>query len=136
MTVVVVTVNFLDRGSQPQTVVPRTEAYQGDVPILVWYEQIGERRGSTLDDPRVTYIVEPFLGYDGENNALVAELIQREVRLIGIINDYFGSHHAEELQGLGRQDIVEQELLEQINRVLRDGRVQEIVWGNYQFLPF
>lgn len=136
VTVVVVTVNFLGRGSANQTVVPQSEDYRAEVPIYAWFEQVGELRGSTADQQRTTYIVEPFLGYNGENNALVNELIQRKIQLVGIFNDYFGARTVDELQGPARQQAVELELLEQINRTLRDGRVEDIVWGSYQFLPF
>ena len=133
VTVVVVTVNFLDRGSVSQTRVPQSEEYRAEMPILTWFEQVGELRGSTADEQQTTYIVEPFLGYDGENNALVNELILRKIQLIGIFNDYFGGKSVDDLK---HKDVVEQELLDAINRMLRDGRVQDIVWGSYQFLPF
>ncbi len=133
VTVVVVTVNFLDRGSASQTRVPQSVEYQAEMPILTWFEQVGELRGSTADEQQTTYIVEPFLGYDGENNALVNELILRKIQLVGIFNDYFGKKFVSDLKN---KDAVEQELLDAINRMLRDGRVQDIVWGSYQFLPF
>jgi len=136
VTVVVVTVNFLGRGSVNQTAVPTSEDYRAEVPILTWYESIGELRGSTNDEERSTYIVTPYLGYDGENNSLVNELILRKIQLIGIFNDYFGSKSVTELLGPENQSRAEVELLEKINRTLRDGRVQDIVWGSYQFLPF
>ncbi len=136
VTVVVVTVNFLNRGNAGQTRVPQSEQYQPDVPILSWFEQVGELRGSTADVQRTTYIVEPYLGYDGENNALVNELILREIQLVGIFNDYFGARTVAELEGPQNKIRVEQELLEMINRILREGQVQDIVFGSYQFLPF
>ena len=100
------------------------------------FEQVGELRGSTADEQQTTFIVEPFLGYDGENNALVNELIVRKIQLIGIFNDYFGSKDVDDLKDPADKIRVEQELLDSINRMLRDGRVQDIVWGSYQFLPF
>ena len=136
VTVVVVTVNFLNRGSVSQTRVPQSQQYEADIPILTWSEQVGELRGSTADSQRTTYIVEPFLGYDGENNALVNELILRRIQFVGIFNDYFGRKTVAELQGPEDKIRVEQELLDTINRMLRDGQVQDIVWGSYQFLPF
>ena len=136
VTVVVVTVNFLNRGSASQTRVPQSAQYQAEIPILAWFEQVGELRGSTADQQRTTFIVEAFLGYDGENNALVNELILRRFQLIGLFNDYFGDRTVAELDGPQNKPRVEQELLDTINRMLRDGQVQDIVWGSYQFLPF
>jgi flagellar FliL protein len=136
VTVVVVTVNFLDRGTVSQTRVPTSEEYRAEQPILEWFQQIGELRGSTADEVRTTFIVEPFLGYDGENEALTTELIQRRIQLIGIFNDYFGSHTTDELEGQANKTRARQQLQDQINRMLRSGRIRDIVFGNYQFLPF
>lgn len=136
VTVVVVTVNILNRGNAGQTRVPQSEAYSPDVPILTWTETVGELRGSTRDEQRTTYIVQPYLGYDGENNNLVNELILRRIQIIGIFNDYFGSKRVADLEGPDNKVRVEQELLDNINRILRDGRVVDIVFGTYQFLPF
>jgi flagellar FliL protein len=136
VTVVVVTVNFLGQGNATQTRIPTTEEYRSEAPIYVWFEQIGELRGSTADQVRTTFIVEPFLGYDGENEGLTTELIQRRIQLIGIFNDYFGSRTTDELEGPVNKIRVEQELQDNINRILRSGRIEDIVFGSYQFLPF
>lgn len=136
VTVVVVTVNFLNRGNVSQTRVPTSEEYRAEAPIYTWFEQIGELRGSTADEVRTTFIVEPFLGYDGENEQLTTELIQRRIQLVGIFNDYFGSRTTDELEGPENKLRVEQELQDQINRILRNGMIRDIVFGSYQFLPF
>ena len=119
-----------------QTRILTSEEYRAESPIYSWFEQIGELRGSTGDEVRTTYIVEPFLGYDGNNESLITELIDRRIQLIGIFNDYFGSRTVDELQGQNNKVKVEQELKDQINRIMRSGRVDEIVFGSYQFLPF
>ena len=80
--------------------------------------------------------MEPALGYDGNNNDLTTELIAREIQLVGIFNDYFGSHSAAEMEGADNKSKVKQELMDQINRILRDGVIQDIVFRSYQFLPF
>ncbi len=136
VTIVVVTVNFLGQGNVTQTRIPTTEEYRAEAPIYVWFEQVGELRGGTADEVRTTFIVEPFLGYDGENEALTTELIQRRIQLIGVFNDYFGSRTTDELEGPANKIRVEQELQDNINRILRSGRIEDIVFGSYQFLPF
>ena len=136
VTVVVVTVNILNRGNVTQTRIPTSEEYRAEAPIYTWFEQIGELRGSTADEVRTTYIVEPFLGYDGENEQLTTELIQRRIQLVGIFNDYFGARSTRQLEGPANKLSVEQELQDSINRILRNGRIEDIVFGSYQFLPF
>ncbi len=136
VTVVVVTVNFLNRGGVSQTRIPTSEEYRAEAPILDWFQQIGELRGSTHDDVRTTYIIEPFLGYDGANDALTTELIRRRIQLIGIFHDYFGGKSVDELQGQANRNKARQDLQDRINRILRSGSIRDIVFGSYQFLPF
>jgi flagellar protein FliL len=136
VTVVVITVNFLDRGGVSQTRIPTSAEYRSEAPILEWFQQIPELRGSTADRVRTTYIVEPFLGYDRANDQLTTELIQRRIQLIGIFNDYFGERTTTDLEGPENKRRVRRELQERINRLLRNGQIQDIVFGSYQFLPF
>lgn len=135
VTITVVTVRFISRGNPPETRIPTSEAYRADAPIYTWQE-LGELRGSTADDVRTTFIVEPALGYDSEAEQLTTELIQREIQLIGIFNDYFGARTTAELEGPQNKLRVEQELMDQINRILRNGQIRDIVFISYQFLPF
>ena len=136
VTVVVVTVNFLNRGGTSQTRIPTSEQYRAEAPIYEWFQQVGELRGSTADRVRTTYIVEPFLGYDADNDQLTTELIRRRIQLIGIFNDYFSGRTSDELEGPANRARVRQELQDQINRILRSGQIRDIVFGSYQFLPF
>ena len=136
VTVVVITVNFLNRGGVSQTRIPTSDEYRAGAPILEWFQQVPELRGSTADHIRTTYIVEPFLGYDRDNDQLTTELIQRRIQLIGIFNDYFGERTTEQLEGPQNKRQVRHELVDQINRILRTGQIREIVFGSYQFLPF
>ena len=136
VTVVVVTVNFLNRGSVTQTRVPGSADYFVAEPILQWFGDLGERRGSTADEVRTTFIVTPHLGYDQGDDRLQTELIQRRIQLIGIVNDYFSRRTTAELQGPENSLRVKQELLMQINRILRSGQIRDIVFESYQFLPF
>ncbi|MFP4113386.1 MAG: flagellar basal body-associated FliL family protein [Spirochaetota bacterium] len=136
VTVVVVALNVVNRGTRAITDVPTSEDYRAEEPILEWFQQIGELRGSTADEVRTTFIVEPFLGYDGDNDSLTTELIDRRIQLMGLFNDYFGSKTTEELEGPANKARVRQELQDQINRILRSGQIRDIVFGSYQFLPF
>ena len=135
VTITVVTVQFLGRGNAGATRIPTSEAYRAEAPIYIWQE-LGELRGSTADEVRTTFIVEPALGYDPEADQLTTELINREIQLIGIFNDYFGSRTTAELEGPQNKVRVEQGLTDQINRILRNGQIRDIVFISYQFLPF
>ena len=138
VTVVVITVRFLDRGNPGQTRAPLSEDYASVIPPLQYYGQIGELRGTTADEVRTTYVIEPYLGYDPDDAALTNELIEREIQLVGLFNDYFGTHTTDELEGQRgqRRLAVKQELIDQINRLLTNGNIEDIVFRAYQFMPF
>ncbi len=136
VTVVVVTMQILNRGNTGQQRIPVTEEYAAEIPVYSWYSEIGELRGSTNDDVRTSFIIIPHLGYDGENTRLTTELIDRRIQFVGIFNRYFGTRTTDELEGPNNQERVERELLDQINRILRSGQVRDIVFESYQFVPF
>lgn len=136
VTVVVVTVMILNRGTAGQTRIPTSQEYRAEAPILTWFEQIGELRGSTADEVRTTYLIRPFLGYARDNDRLTTELIDRRIQLVGIFHDYFATKSTRELEGPGNRDRVKRELIDRINRILRSGRIDDIVFESYQFILF
>jgi flagellar FliL protein len=138
VTVVVITVRFLDRGNPGQTRAPLSEDYASVVPPWAYFGQIGELRGTTADEVRTTYVIQPYLGYDPDDADLATELIEREIQLVGLFNDYFGTHTTDELEGDRGQNrlAVKRDLIDQINRLLVDGQIEDIVFRAYQFMPF
>ncbi len=136
VTVVVVTVGFLDGGNEGVTRVPVTQEYQGVPEPLEWFRQIPQLRGSTADEVNTTYLVEPALGYNGANTQLTTELISRQIELTDVFNRYFRSHTRDELVGPENEERVKAELLESVNRQLRNGAVREIVFLQYEFPQF
>lgn len=136
VTVVVVTVGFLDRGNEGVSRVPVTEQYQGVPEPLEWFRQIESLRGSTADEVSTTYLVTPAIGYDPENVQLTTELINREIELTDVFNRYFRSHTRDEVTGPNNEERVRAELLEAINRQLRTGSVEELVFLQYEFPQF
>ncbi|TFH06217.1 MAG: hypothetical protein E4H09_00720 [Spirochaetales bacterium] len=135
VTITVITVNFLSAGNVGQTRVPTSQDYRTDLPILTYYP-IEELRGVTADEVRTTFIVEPYLGYDPENTGLTTELIQRDIQLIGVFIDYFGSKTTADLERSENRRRVQQELIDLMNRILREGQIEDLVFKSYQFLPF
>jgi len=135
VTVVVVTLRIMNQGNTGQQRIPVAEEYASEVPVLTWYSDVGELRGSTNDDVSTSFIILPHLGYDGELERLTTELIARRIQFVGIFNRYFGTRTTDELEGPENQIRVERELLEEINRILRSGQVRDIVFEVYQFLP-
>ena len=135
--VVVITVRMLDRNQGGQLAeYPQVSEYQDEVPPeLAWYSQIGEVRGQTMDDPSMTFIVAPWIGYQQESEATLQELIARQIQIKEAIAIYFGSHLAGELEGPQNRERVKRELREEINRMMRND-IREVAFDTYQILDF
>jgi flagellar FliL protein len=135
--VVVITVRTLDRREGGQLAdVPRVSEYQDSVPPeLAWFSQLGEVRGQTRDEPSMTFIVAPWIGYEQESEATLQELIGREIQIKETIAIYFGSHYARELEGPDNRQRVKRELREEINRMMRN-KIREVAFDSYQILDF
>lgn len=136
--VVVITVRMLDRQQGGELAnVPRVSEYQDEVPPeLAWFSQIGEVRGQTRDEPSMTFIVAPWIGYDQEGGeATLQELIAREIQIKEAVAIYFSSHYADELEGPQNRERVKRDLREEINRMMRNP-VREVAFDTYQILDF
>ncbi len=135
--VVVLTVQMLDREEGGDlTSMPLGSEYQDTAPPeLDWFSQLGEVRGQTDDDPQMTFIVEPWIGYEQEGEATLQELISREIQIKETIAIYFSSHLASELRGPDNRERVKRELRERINQLMSND-VSEVVFDTYQIIDF
>ncbi|MFP4065959.1 MAG: flagellar basal body-associated FliL family protein [Spirochaetaceae bacterium] len=136
VTVVVLTLRIMDTGSASQTEIPESEEYRSAPPMLEWYSQIGEVRGQTNDEVRKTFIVEPWLGYEGENNQLQSELIQREPMLKDEVRQYFSNKTEDDLVGPENLNRVKEELRRRLNDILSTGRIETVVFDQYTVVDF
>lgn len=135
--VVVITVNTLDRGSRATiTRVPlSSEIADQQAPELEWFRTIEEIRGTTNDQRRYTFIVEPAIGYEVGDEAAAVELLRREVQLREAIDVYFSSRSQAELEGVENRERVKAEILVEINRIMAED-VQSVVFERYEFIEF
>ncbi len=136
VTVVVLTMRIMGTGSASQTQIPESQEYQAAPPLLQWYSQIGEVRGQTADEVRKTFIVEPWLGYEGENKQLQSELIQRQILLKEEVALYFSNKREEELSGQENRERVKQELRRRINDMITSGQIETIAFNRYTVVDF
>jgi flagellar FliL protein len=134
VTVVVITVNFMDRGPQAEAYPSESEAYKTSQPILQWYD-IPEIRGRTADDTPHTVIVDPKLGYEKENKKIQSELIARKEQIIDIMRQYFSKRKAGELAPEYEPEIKE-ELKERINGIMSSKGIEQIVFLQFNVIEF
>lgn len=135
VTVVVVTMKVMERGRESQSAIPVSEAYREGPPFLAWYGAIDEIRGRTSDENPNTVVVKVSIGYDQGNKAVQSELIQRTPRIRDMIRSYFSSKTARELEPRYEEEI-KQELKERINRIMTQGKIREVIFLEFNVIPF
>jgi flagellar FliL protein len=134
VTVVVITVNIMDRGPQAEAYPSASEEYKRSQPILQWYD-IPEIRGRTADDTAHTVIVNPKLGYEKDNKNIQSELIARKEQIIDIMRRYFSSRKASELSPQHEPEIKE-ELKERVNGIMSSKGIEQIVFLQFNVIEF
>jgi flagellar FliL protein len=135
VTVVIVTMNIVNRGAQPQSYPAASPEYEGTTPILAWYSAIDEIRGRTADDSPHTVIVQVAIGYEKENKAIQTELVARTPKLRDIIRSFFTEKTAAELQPRYEEEL-KAELRERINRIMTQGKIDEVIFLEFNVVEF
>ncbi len=135
VTVVVITVSILNKGQKAQTYAAVSPEYAGKPPVYDYYSNIGEIRGRTSDIAPHTVIVEPNLGYDSKNKNLQTELIGRTPQIKDMLRNYFAGKTAEELQPKYEKQI-KAELKEMINGLLSSGKIDDVIFLNFNVFEF
>ena len=97
VTVVVITVNFLDRGPETGTYPEASPDYTAKTPVYQYYGGIEEIRARTSDETAYTVIVDAKLGYEKNNKKVQSELINREDQIIDLMRRFFSNYKAHEL---------------------------------------
>lgn len=137
VTIVVITVNRIDaRAGIARGTAALSDEFTAEVPILGWYSELEEIRGSTADAINRTFIVVPHIGYDQEDRAVRDELSMRKIQVREIISFYFAARTAEELRGVENRQRVKSDLTLQINRIMNSGKVRDVAFDTYQLLEF
>ncbi|TFG64886.1 MAG: flagellar basal body protein FliL [Spirochaetales bacterium] len=134
--VVIVTVRILSpAGSGSQTVVPMSEDYKGVPPKYTYYANIEEIRSRTSDEAPATVIVKVVIGYGGENKMLQTELIDRTPQIQDLLRNYFSSKKSAELRPED-ETFIKEEIKERINRILADGKIDEVLFSDFNVVNF
>ncbi len=134
VTVVVVTLSILQSdepvGPQP----PVSEEYAAEVPQYDFYAGVGEIRGNTADG-RSTFIADIQLGYDEGDTRVQAELSRRTPQIRDRVRKILAESTTEELRPQ-HEDALKQKMRDSINAVVSTGRVREVVFNEFQVVPF
>lgn len=134
VTIVIVTVNFLNKG--PQNVVyPSDSPEYNELPeILQWYD-LDEMRIRTSDDRQVTVIIHPKLGYQMDDVAVQNDLIARREIILDRIRTFFANKKAADLTP-DKEKLIKSELKQAINKLVKKQSVQEIIFLDFNIIEF
>jgi len=134
--VVIITVRILNPAAGgTQTAIPISEDYKGVPPKYAYYTNIEEIRTRTSDEAQATIIVKVVVGYDGNNKALQTELIDRTPQIQDLLRNYFSAKRMTELRPED-ESFLKEEIKERINRILADGKIDEILFSDFNVVAF
>ncbi len=134
VSIVVVTVKFLNKGPQNVVYPSASESYQETPPILQWYD-LEQIRARTSDDRPVTVIVNPKLGYEMGNAKIQTDLIQRREYLVDAVRTFFSLKKESDLTP-DKEGMLKEELREHLNKLVDNQEIQEIVFIEFNVVEF
>jgi flagellar basal body-associated protein FliL len=102
---------------------------------LAYFKNFDPIRGQTADDPPQLFYVDLCLGYEKGNIKLVTELNEKTPSIRNIILQQLSRKKADELNFKNMQ-ILEQELLVEINKLLTKGKLQSVYLQELQVFPY
>ena len=129
-TTTVITFKMLNKGrTNPDFALTSTE-YRATEPLLEWDDSIESIRGVTSDEVPAIFTVGVSLGYEGGNNRLTFELNARRRQIQNIIFILVSNKNRDELKP-DKYKNLQEELKEQINRIMREGRIKSVVFREF-----
>jgi flagellar FliL protein len=124
----------MGRGTQTAGYPLSSPEYQAKLPIQSYFD-LGEIRGRTADVNPTTFIVTVQLGYQLDNKAVQTELVARTPQLEDLVRSFFASKTASELDNPNNENALKQELLNEINNIMISGKIQSVVFPQFNVVP-
>lgn len=129
------TFRILDRNNTVKNIAGPTNSAPQQTPIYSYFDPI-EIRTRSADLTPNTVTVNAVLGYDAAVYPdLSTELTRRTPQITDMLRSYFSQKTAVEL-GPDFETRIKVELLNMINELLRNGRVEELVFPDFRVLAF
>lgn len=134
VTVVVFTMRIMNQGTRPATVPAVSEEYRATPPLLEYYDVFEPIRTRTADETPYTVIARVALGYNPDNKSLYSEIVERTPKLQDLIRSYFTQRTAKEVMPRN-EEVVKQELMVRVNQILSSGKIQDVIFLEYNVIP-
>ncbi|HSV56953.1 MAG TPA: flagellar basal body-associated FliL family protein [Magnetospirillaceae bacterium] len=127
VTVVIVTVNIINRQGRPMTQVLVGEIYQRATPQFEYFTTLGEIRTRTIDNEPSSVVVTINLGFDRGDRDTPAMLTARIHQMRDLLRRYFSSATAQDLDPRNEKRIKE-EIREKLNNLLARPSIREVLF--------
>ncbi|MBL8966308.1 MAG: flagellar basal body-associated FliL family protein [Spirochaetaceae bacterium] len=130
VTVVIITVNALNKQGKPMSQVPVSEAYQQATPLYAYSTTVGEIRARTRDKEPSAVVVKINIGYDETDKDTPVEITARLYQIRDYLRNYFSLKYASELAP-DQETTVKAELRENLNRMLSKPSIKEVLFEKF-----
>jgi flagellar protein FliL len=129
VTTTVLTFRILNKGNTAnlQAVSPEYSTQQKP---LASFDNIEQIRGQTADDNPAVFIMQVSLGYDPKDKEVSVEIGERSREIQDLILKYVSSKKAADLS-TSNYDVIQAELLNQINAVMKTGKVKKVMFRTF-----
>jgi len=138
VTVVILTLNFMDRGNQAVSFADVSQEYSKDIPVYEYYPLEGdiEIRGRTKDKVPRNFVIKLLIGYPQADESTKSELIQRLPKIQDQSRQYFNNLTYEFMKNPDNENRIKEELRERINQFLSSRNVKDIIFTQFSIYDF
>ncbi len=127
VTVVIVTVNIVNKQGKPMTQVALGESYQRASPEYEYFTTLGEIRTRTIDNEPSSIVVKINLGFEKGDKDTPTMLTARIHQMRDRLRNYFSSKTADYLAPKNEQRLKE-EIREDLNNMLSKPAIKEVLF--------
>jgi flagellar protein FliL len=127
VTVVIVTVNIINKQGKPMSQVAVGEEYQRATPEYEYFTTLGDIRTRTVDKEPSSVVVNINLGFDKGDKDTPTMLTARMHQMRDILRQYFSSKEAADLVPKNESRIKE-EIREELNNMLDKPAIKEVLF--------
>ncbi|MCK5007877.1 MAG: flagellar basal body-associated FliL family protein [Spirochaetales bacterium] len=130
VTTTVVTFNLVNRGRVGSELREISPEYSARPEPLNYDDTLEELRGVTSDDVPAIFSARISLGYEPGNQQLAIEIAARKREIQNIVLLYLSNKKRDQLRP-ERYAQIQEELKSSINRVLKEGQIEQVVFRDF-----
>jgi flagellar FliL protein len=127
VTVVIITVNIVNKQGKPMTQVAAGEEYQRATPEYEYFTTLGEIRTRTVDKEPSSVVVKINLGFDKGDKDTPNMLTARIHQMRDKLRQYFSSKEAADLVPK-EENRLKEEIREELNNMLNKPAIKEVLF--------